>query len=145
LESMSDARHKKSPPNEESEKVTDTFRKEARRALELNKESNELRGLRKGAESYRISSQAELADALGTSKRMVSRIIGGVRAETEIDLVDDSVFVGPIRRLLELAPITSISVRTTRAPVVRFIAELPDDQFKVFEEAVRRQMRKSEG
>lgn len=145
---MSDERHKKSPPDLESEDNTETFRNEARRALDNNDEYNRLRGLKRGQHGYKISSQAELATALSerfgreVSRRMVQKILGGVHAETKVDLVEDSVYIPAIRELLELVPVTRISVRTPRAAIVQFIAELPEDKFEIYEKAVREQMQK---
>jgi hypothetical protein len=131
---MGDVRHKASPPkSEDEEDVTPAFRLDARRALELNREKNELGGIKKGQPGYLIADQADLADAVGTSKRMISKIIGPVRPTTKIKLVDRSVYVGRIRAALQLQALTEIQVKASRAYTMRLIAGLSDDEFAKYE------------
>lgn len=140
---MNDARHKRPPPPDEEEDVTETFRKEVRDALDLNARQNRLRQLKKGDPGYLISNRAELAEKIGTDKTMINKIIGGVRAGTKVKLVERSAFVKRIRDALHLAAITKIAVRSERADVVRFISELPDEDFRLYFEEYRRSKRKS--
>ncbi len=141
---MGDVRHKASPPKDEDEEdVTPAFRLDARRALELNAEKNELGGIKKGQPGYLISDQADLAEAVVTSKRMISKIIGPVRPATKVKLVDRSVFVGRIRAALQLQALTEIQVKASRANTIRLIAGLSDEEFAKYEaEALRRKNRR---
>lgn len=132
FEGMGDSRHKKSPPTEQEEDVTESFRAAVTKALDLNAKQNKLREKKKGDPGYLISSHADLADAIGTSKRMVTRILGGVRETTKIKLVDRSVFVGRIREKLNLPSVTQVVVRSSRAAAVRQLDELSDDEFAVY-------------
>ena len=149
-EYMTDARHKKPPPDLVSEENTEAFRSEATQTLVLNRGYNKLRGLRYSDPGYRISSQAELAKALSerldreVSRRMVQKILGGVREGTKIDLVEDSVYIPVIRELLGMARTVRISVKEGRAEAFRLMDGLPDDRFKVFENAVEDASRKEQ-
>lgn len=134
---MGDSRHKNPPPVDEEEDVTDSFRESARKALELNEQRNKLGELRKGDPGYLISNRAELALEVGTDKTMINKIIGPARASSKVDLVDRSAFVGRIRQALQLPAVTKIAVKSSRIEIVRLIAELPDDEFRVFEKAVQ--------
>ena len=137
---MGDALHKRSPPSaEEEEDVTPTFRADALKALDLNAKRNKLSGLRKGEPGYLISNRPELAEEIGTDKTMINKILGAAKKETKVKLVARSAYVGRIRDALRLAPVTQITVRASRAATLRFIAELSDDDFSVFEEEVQRQ------
>jgi hypothetical protein len=151
FEAMGDSLHKKSPPQDEEEDVTIAFVRDARRRLLLNEESNELGQRSRGSEGYLISSQAELADALETSKRMIARIIGPAKANDrdvrikdggvyvgEMKLVGRSVFVGRIRALLDLAPLVSIRVPADRAQMLRRFAQLSEERWAVFRDRVLR-------
>jgi hypothetical protein len=140
---MGDILHKKPPPPDEEEEVTDSFRKQVREALAINDQANRIRRLKKGDPDYQVSNRPELAEAIGTDKTMINKIIGPVKASTKVKLVERSAFVGRIRSELKLAAVTRIAVRTDRAVVVRFIAELPDEEFKVFYDEYRRRTRKS--
>lgn len=139
---MGDARHKKPAPDEPEEVVTDAFRKKVRDTLETNKRLNNLRGKRKGQPGYLISNRAELAEACGTDITMINKIIGPARETSKVDLVATSTFLGRIRRALDISEI-SLSVPLDRSEVLGFLAGLPDEQFKVFDEEVRRLMRQS--
>lgn len=141
---MGDVRHKKPPPEDVEEDVTDDFRKEVREALDLNARQNRLRRLRSGMSGYLISNRAELARAIGTDTTMVNKIIGPARAGSKVDLVDRSTFVGRIRNALQLAAVENITVRADRANVLRYLALLPDDAFRILEEEYKRELRKSQ-
>lgn len=141
---MGDERHKRPPPDEIEEDVTPEFRREANEALKLNALNNRLRHLKKGAPNYQISNRAELADAVDTDKTMINKIIGPAKPTTKVKLVARSVFVGRIRDALQLAAVAKLSVRTDRAAVLRWIADLSDEAFKVFDDEYKRQMRKTE-
>lgn len=136
------------PHISESEENTEEFRAAANDQMIKNEEYNRLRGLRSDDPSYRISSQAELAKALSNltkrdvSRRMVQKILGGVHRDTDVKLVTNSAYIPMIRRLLDLVPVATISVRMPRASVMKFIAELPDADFKVFEDAVQQRMQR---
>lgn len=134
-EDMGDARHKKPPPKGESEIVTDEFREDVRVLLAANKMRNKRLKLKPGADGYMPGNQAQLGKAIGTSTRMVSRIIGAAKPGSEIDLVTESVYLAPIRAVLGMTPpeYETIKVLSSRASIVRLIAELPDDLFRAFE------------
>lgn len=138
---MGDERHKKPPPPEEEEEVTDAFRLAARKALESNKRQNALRGLRKPDPGYLISNRAELAIAVGTDKTMINKIIGPAKLTTKIKLVGHSTYVGRIRSALELPSVTQITVRSGRVNVLRWIADLSDEDFAEFEDHFLRKRR----
>jgi hypothetical protein len=140
---MGDERHKRSPlPADLEEDVTDAFRQEVRDVLEINEISNKRKGLKKGTPGYLISNQSELADALTeelghkVDKNSIKKLIGGVRPETKVKLTERSTYVGAIRRVLQLAPVMQFTVRADRAPLLRLIAGLPEEEFKIFERAV---------
>lgn len=134
-ESMGDDRHKNSPPDDEEEEVTELFRAAARHALDLNKRQNALRGKRKGDAGYLTSNRAELALKIGTDKTMVNKIIGPARASTKVKLVDRSAFVGRIRRELELPPVVSIQVPSSRVQLLKRIADMPEVGIQAIESA----------
>lgn len=139
FERMGDSRHKKSPPlDEEAEDVTESFRRDVLKALDLNEQHNKLRGLRKDDAGYLISNRSELAKAVGTDKTMINKIIRPARETSKVDLVDRSVYVGRIRTALQLPQVSKVTVKASRADVVRFIADLPDDAFLIFEKEVER-------
>lgn len=106
--------------------------------MRLNAARNKLSGLRKGEPGYLISNRPELADEIGTDKTMINKILGAAKKETKVKLVARSGFVGRIRDALGLAPVTQITVRASRAMTLKFIAELSDEDFRVFEEDVER-------
>lgn len=133
---MGDSRHKKAPPLDDEEDVTPAFREAVKTALDLNKQRNKLSELRKGDSGYLISNRSELAEAIGTDKTMINKIIGPARADSKVKLVDRSAFVGRIRAALQLPAVTKIAVKASRAEILRRIAELPDDEFANFERAL---------
>jgi hypothetical protein len=133
---MGDSRHKKPPPTDEEEEVTPALRAQVLRAFEINMAKNALSEIAKGEPGYLISNRADLADAIGTDKTMVNKIIGPARETSKVKLVDRSAFVGRIRKALDLPGVTKIAVKTSRAEIVRLIADLPDEEFAVFEAAV---------
>jgi hypothetical protein len=145
LDSMGDARHKDSPPTGVEEDVTPAFRAQVLEILDVNGRLNRLRKLRPGDPEYRICTRPELAAAVGTDKTMINKILGPVRPTTKIKMVAESTFVRPIRNALGLPPLTSIAVREDRAQTLRDLAELPDDEFRLFEDEVRRAARKANG
>jgi hypothetical protein len=136
---MGDPLHKKSPPPRVDEEiVTDAFRRQVNEALRLNAAKNDLGEKRKGEAGYLICNRPELAEAVGTDKTMINKIIGPVRATTKVKLVDRSAFVGAIRVALDLPAVAQISVPQARAEVLRLLADLPDKEFQVFEQALRK-------
>lgn len=137
---MGDARHKRPPPaDEEEEDVTDVFRKLVRARLEENGRHNRLRRIKKGGPGYKVSNQAELADAIGSDKNLMRKMFGGVRDPMEpAPTVDRSAFVGRIRNVLELPLVATITVSTSRLATMKALADLPDELFRQFEEEVKR-------
>lgn len=133
---MGDSRHKKPPPDDDEEDVTPAFRAQVLRALELNAAKNDLSEIAKGAAGYLISNRAELAEEIGTDKTMINKIIGPARETSKVSLVERSAFVGRIRKALSLPEVTKIVVKASRAEILRLIADLPDEEFAVFEQAV---------
>lgn len=138
---MGDHLHKRPPPTDEEEDVTEQFREEVRAALEINAQSNRIRRLKWGDPGYQVENRAELAESIGTDKTMINKIIGGARPTTKVKLVERSAFLGRIRAVLKLAAVTKVAVRGDRAAVVRFIADLPEDQFRVFYDEYKRRAR----
>ena len=127
---MSDARHKKSRDKSDQEDVTDDFRALVRETLERNKARNGLSGARKGDPDYRISNQAELAEATGIDPGLLGRIVGAVRATSKVKPVGRAKGLGEIRRVLKLPEVVRVAVRASRAPTLEQIAELPEDEFQ---------------
>lgn len=137
FEPMGDARNRTSlPPDEIEELVTDAFRREVREALDINHKHNRLRRLKKGDTGYLISNRSELADAVGTDKTMINRIIGPARETSAVNYVERSAFVGRIRNALHLAPLTQMAVRSDRASVHRVLEEMPDNAFAMVADAL---------
>jgi len=139
---MGDATHKKPPPTDEEEGVTDAFREEVRQALDINARANRLRRHKKGDPGYLISNRAELAKAIGTDKTMVNKIIGGKREDTKVELVHRSAFVGRIRAVLQLAAVTTIKASIDRAPVYRWLDSLPDGVFEAYRQEYEREQKR---
>lgn len=132
---------KNSPPDEPAEVVTPAFRRVVREYLSLNAASNELDHLAKGDEGYRISSHAELAEAVKGKKkvgdqRQLSLVIGPAKYELE-DVPDDfpyverSYLVGRIRRVLGIKDPTTetVEVPRERLAAVRQLLELSAPNF----------------
>jgi hypothetical protein len=126
---MSDSRHKNPPPTDEEEDVTPLFRETVREMLKTNARKNRLSGFHKNEPGYLISNHAELAEAIGTDKTMVNKIIGPVRPTTKVKLVTRSAFLARIRDALGLAPVARITVKASRLEQMLAIAELEDDDF----------------
>lgn len=142
---MGDARRKKSPPDNAEEDVTDEFRRDVLAMLDLNAQLNRLRKRHKGDPGYLISNRSELADAVGTHKTMINKLVGGARETTEVKLVERSAYVSKVREVLQLAPTERITIPARRAEVLRWVSSLSDEAFAVFEEAFKREMRKTDG
>jgi hypothetical protein len=141
---MGDSRHKKSPPPADLEEdVTEEFRREVRDVLDINKMSNKRRGLKRDDPGYLVSNQAELADVIGVDKNLVKNMLGGVRPGTKVRLIARSTYVGAIRRALQLAPVTQVSVRADRAQLVKLFADLPEAHFRFFERALAERTKQS--
>ena len=134
---MGDTRHKKPPPVGRSEQNTKTFRDEVHDVLARHKTLNRLSGRKKGDKGYLLASHADLADALGTSQRMIDKILGGVRAETKVRLTEYSNYIPMIRDLLGLR-LTELAVPIDRAEVLAQIAGLSEKEFQPFREAIER-------
>lgn len=140
---MGDLRHKKSPPtNEAEEDNTPEFREAARAALANNAIANRIRKKRKGDPGYLISNQAELADAIDADRTTIKKLLGGARASTKAKISERSVYVGRVRRVLDLGKPEVVTVRPERLDVVRWIAELPDAAFAIFRTEYERTMRR---
>jgi hypothetical protein len=140
---MGDPRHKKPPPPSDKEEIIrDSFRQKVRDILEANEQLNRLRGKKRGQDGYLISNRAELADACGTDTTMINKIIGPARETSKVDLVDRSTFIDAIRVALGISE-TTIFVPMDRVTALEFLAALPDDKFKVFDDEVKRLMRES--
>lgn len=116
--------------------MTPALRAQIVRALELNMAKNALSEVAKGDPGYLVASRADLAEAIGTDKTMINKIIGPARVTSKVDLVDRSAFVGRIRKVLGLPSVTKVVVKASRAEIVRLIADLPDEEFAIFEAAV---------
>ena len=134
---MGDERHKKSPPEDEEEIVTDGFRREVRDALDANREHNVARGYKKGDKGYLISSRSELAEATDIDPTLLNRTIGPKKPSKSktFKLVDRSRFLGRIREALAMNYV-EIKVPRDRAHLLRRIAHLPDDRFLRLEKAL---------
>lgn len=148
-EPMGIAAHKKSPPNEPKEIVTPGFRKLVREILKANAAHNEFHELERDHVDYRISSHAELAEAIKGDKpladqQQLSGVIGPAKVELEdVDpatLVDRSYLVGRIRRALDIkAPTTdSIDVPRDRVEAVRQLLELKASDFKAIADMIKK-------
>lgn len=136
---MGDSRHKKSPPNEGEELVTEQFRRDALAAMAANKLRNRVSHRKKGDDGYLVSNRAELAEAIGTDSTQISRILGAARSK-KVKRADYSAFVGAIRRVLDLAPVVEVKVRADRASIIRVIAGLSDEAFAAYEQSVREEI-----
>jgi hypothetical protein len=133
---MGDQRHKKYPPRGATELNTQTFRDEARAVLEHNKLLNGLGGRRKGDHGYLISTHADIAEHFKMkNQRMIDRILGPVRSDSKVKLVDCSDLIKPIRELLGLRMI-EITVPADRADALRKIAALPEKEFAPYRDSI---------
>lgn len=141
---MPDERHRRATQDLKPEDNTEAFRREARRALELNDEWNQLQGLKRGGRGYKISSHAELADALvelgheTVTRKTVQNILGAVDEEREVETVERSGYIPVIRHLLEMEIVETITVKAQRVDVLQVINEMPEDEFRIFAEAAKK-------
>lgn len=142
-EPMGNAPHKKSPPDDPAEDVTELLVGEVLTALRVNEQWNSLRRLRPGDEGYKISNRAELGRAVGADKNQIGNILGPVNKDKPWKPTGRSRYLARIRRVLELQPVGDLPVRVSRMPVLRFIADLPDAEFKVFEDEYNRRLKGS--
>lgn len=137
--------HKASPPDLPEEPVTDAFVEAVLKKLKSNRLHNEAHALHRDDEGYRISSHAELAEALdpdsANMKSMLSRIIGPAKATTKPPKrVESSRYVGAIRDALELPKpkLVMLEVPAERAQILSLMATLDDDLFDVLASAASR-------
>lgn len=135
---MGDAFHKKSPPDDPEEIVTEPFRAAARRQLDLNKLANKNGQHEFGDPEYLTENRSELADKVGTDKTMINKIIGPARKTTKVKLVATSAFVGRIRRELKLPSVVSLEITATpiQAALIRRLLDLPDDAVSTIERSL---------
>lgn len=147
-EHMGIAAHKKSPPDEPKELVTPEFRRVVREVLKANAVDNELRGVTKGDPEYRISSHAELAEAIKGDKatgdqQQLSGVIGPAKVELEdvppdFDYVERSYLVGRIRKALGIKEPTAEAIEVPRARVdaVRQLLALSASDFAAIAKSI---------
>ena len=137
-EDMGDDRHKRSPPDDMEEDVTEEFRALVRETLELNDRRNRLHQLSKDSPRYLISNRAELAEAVGTDKTMINKIIGPARPTTTVKLVERSAFLGRIRRALQLPAMLLVPIPENRVEFARRIAAMSDKEFAIYDESQKK-------
>lgn len=130
--------HKKSPPVGESELVDVVLRKQVAAKLATNDEHNTTHKLKKGDPNYRIANHQDLHDATGVDKNLLRKMFGGKRTGSKPKKdVMRSRFVGVIRHALGIPQMATIEINAKRAAFVKFINDLPDEQFATFETATK--------
>ena len=148
---MGNAGHNKSPPNEPKELVTPEFRKLVRELLKANAVDNEMRGVERDDLEHRISTHAELADAIKGEKsagdqQQLSLVIGPARIELEevpadFPYVERSYLVGRIRRALGIKEPTAEMIEVPRArieAVRQLVALTPSDFIAIAKSIAKR-------
>jgi hypothetical protein len=143
---MGDARHKNPPPPGPGEIVTPAFRKQARDIMRANKVTNRLHGWKPGNASRLIENDADLAvEVIGNKKgkTQIANILGPVKPTTKPrGLIDRTTFLPAIRKALKMDGPVSVNVEPSRVPVVSWIAGLPEEDFVVFENAYKAELRR---
>lgn len=120
------------------EVVTPAHRKVINDVISANKIHNKAHRLTKGNAKRRIENQANLADAVGTSQRMISRIIGTANEDSQpIELAATTIYLRRILQVLEIEMV-DISVPRDRVQEMRDMAGLPDDEWRALVDGVLR-------
>lgn len=133
LECMSDARHKKSPPDEDDEPVTELFKQQVEAALATNRAFNTQHELKSGMRGYRIKNHAELARAVGSDRNTIKNLLGGVRPGTKAKATGRSKYVRLIREALGIVQLIEVQVPTYSLGLVKRISALPKPAFEEME------------
>lgn len=135
---MGDARHKRSPPKVQPQKVTELFVKQVIAALAANDAYNAQHKLRKGDRGYKPSSHQDLSDATGADPNQIKNMLGGVRAGTKTKAIGRSKYVDPICELLGIKRMVGIEVPIDLVDLVQRIANLSDEERAALEAEIKR-------
>jgi hypothetical protein len=137
---MGDTRHRKTLPKGPEEIVTPAFRNKARDIMRANKLKNEAHGIGPEDSRYLIDNDVQLAIVVignKEGKTQIGNILGPVKPTTKPrGLVDRTEFLQPIREALNMEDPIFVKIDVQRrAPIVEWIAGLPESDFAVFESA----------
>ncbi len=115
-------------PDYETEDVTKEFRQEVLDTLEANKKYNEARGLKRGDKRRLIANKSQLCGVADIDKTHLGKILDGRTGRSNL--------VGRIRDVLQLQPVMTITVPSSRAETLRALATLPEETFQTYRRAV---------